>query len=64
MLKQVFQALVVFSFASSAFAQGQGRNTVDQTKAEAPQDQFSTYVMKGWNAGLEYSSMNAELRIK
>ncbi|MDG0815542.1 hypothetical protein [Bdellovibrio svalbardensis] len=63
MLKQVFQTLVVLSFASSAFAQS-GRSAMKQENAEAPRDQFSSYVMKGFSAGLEYSSMMGDLQIK
>lgn len=63
MLKQLFQALLVLSFASSAFAQNAG-TTIEKASKETPQDQFASYVMKGFSAGLEFSQINADVKIK
>lgn len=61
MLKKMSKTLLVLSFTSSAF--GQTEMTTARLQ-KTPEDQFATYVMKGFNGAIEYSSMNAEMQIK
>lgn len=63
MLKQICKTLLVLTFASSAFAQN-GVSTDETSKTEPTKDQFSEWLMKGFNASFALASMNAALHYK
>ncbi|WP_374077311.1 hypothetical protein [Bdellovibrio bacteriovorus] len=63
MLKQFFATVLVASVALPAFAQ---RDSVEvsRTRPRMERSTFNEYVMKGFSAGLEYSSLEGEGHLK
>lgn len=61
MLKQILNTILFLFLATPVLAQ-QGENFQRMGK-RPPKSQFATYVMKGFNAAFEYSSMDADQQI-
>lgn len=64
MMKLVFKTLLVLSFTATAFAQSPAVTENTEETPQVQKDQFATWVMNGWSAGLEYAAMNADMQIK
>lgn len=64
MMKMVFKTLVVMAFTTTAFAQAPRVDETTTTASRPEQNQFSTWVMKGWSTGLEYAGMNGDMQVK
>lgn len=67
MLKQIYKVILVLTMTSStsSFAQnGDGIEGIERMRQIRHKDQFVSFVMKGFNIGMEYSSMSAKGQVK